>query len=184
VGNNSLREHGTNLPMCTIIVSIVIPSRKHIMEVTKCEKADFDQILTEIYDFWGSDRTLHLHHPTLIYEFGNSTYVIREANKVVAYLFGFLSQTGPVGYIHLISVRQGHRRRGLGETLFSHFADFARKNGCTTIKAITTASNVTSLAFHKSIGMYPSGESSAERISVVRDYSGPGADRVVLQMKL
>jgi ribosomal protein S18 acetylase RimI-like enzyme len=154
------------------------------MEVTKCTKADLDQIITEINDFWGTDRTLHLHHPMLIYEFGNSAYVLKKADKVVAYLFGFLSQTGPVGYVHLIGVRKMHRRRGLGRTLYSHFAEFARKNGCKTIKAITTPSNVTSIAFHKSIGMEPVRDSHIEGIPIISDYSGPGADRVVFQMKL
>ena len=151
------------------------------MVVSRCTKEDYDQILTEINDFWDSNRTLHLHHPMLIYEFGNSAYVLRETNKVVAYLFGFLSQTGPVGYVHLIGVRQTYRRRGLGKQLYSHFVKFARKNGC---KTITTPTNITSIAFHKSLGMNPLGESYNNDIPIIRDYSGPGADRVVLQMKL
>ncbi|UCH50788.1 MAG: GNAT family N-acetyltransferase [Chloroflexota bacterium] len=154
------------------------------MEVLKCTKSDFDQILTEFNDFWGSDRTLHLHHPMLIYEFGNSAFVIKEADKVTAYLFGFLAQTGPVGYVHLIAVRQTHRKCGYGRRLYAHFAEFARKHGCKTLKAITSASNTTSIAFHKSIGMEPIGDSNGDDISIIRDYSGPGADRVVLQMKL
>jgi GNAT superfamily N-acetyltransferase len=154
------------------------------MEVVKCTREDFNQILTEITDFWGSARTLHLHHPILIYEFGNSAYVIREGNKVVAYLFGFLSQTEPTGYVHLIGVRRLHRRRGLGKMLYSYFTEFARKNGCKTIKAITTPANTTSIAFHKSLGMNPLGKSDNNEIPVLKDYSGPSADRVVLQMKL
>ena len=48
------------------------------MVITRCSKADFDQILHDIVDFWGSDRTLHLHHPTCLYEFGNTAYVSKE----------------------------------------------------------------------------------------------------------
>jgi GNAT superfamily N-acetyltransferase len=154
------------------------------MEILKCTKPDFDQIITEINDFWGSDRTLYLHHPIFIYELGNSAYVIKEANKVVAYLFGFLSQTGPIGYVHLIAVRQTHRKRGYGRKLYAHFAKFAKKHGCKTLKAITTPSNTTSIAFHENIGMEAVGDSNHGDIPVIRDYSGPGADRVVLRMKL
>jgi GNAT superfamily N-acetyltransferase len=151
------------------------------MEIYNCTKNDFDQILTEISEFWGNDRTLHLHHPIFIYEFGNSAYVIREGEKVVAYLFGFLSQTEPAGYVQLIGVRHTNRRQHLGQKLYEHFIEFARKNGCTKIKAITTPNNLVSLAFHKSIGMKPVGGKNADVTPFVRDYSGPGMDRVVLE---
>jgi len=33
------------------------------MEIEHCSNADSDQIVGQIVDFWGSDRTLGLHHP-------------------------------------------------------------------------------------------------------------------------
>jgi len=51
------------------------------MEITNCSKEDFDQILTDFGQFWEHDRTPALHHPTLIYEFGNSAFVIRRGGK-------------------------------------------------------------------------------------------------------
>src|SRR4030067_1231608 len=111
------------------------------MEITNCTKQDFDQILTEFKEFWDSDRTLALHHPTLINEFGNSSFVIREGNKVIAYLFGFLSQTSPTGYVQLLSVRLGYRKQGLARRLYDHFTGFALAHGCTKLKAITSPVN-------------------------------------------
>ena len=149
------------------------------MEITNCSKQDFDQILTEFKEFWDSDRTLALHHPTLINEFGNSAFVIRDGHKVVAYLFGFLSQTSPTGYIQLLSVRQGYRKQGLARQLYAHFNGFALAHGCTKLKAITSPTNSLSIAFHKSIGMMPTGKDSVNGIPVIKDYSGPGRDRVI-----
>ena len=149
------------------------------MEITNCSKQDFDQILTEFKEFWDSDRTLALHHPTLINEFGNSAFVIRDGNKVVAYLFGFLSQTSPTGYVQLLSVRQGYRKQGLARRLYDHFTGFALAHGCTKLKAITSPVNSLSIAFHKSIGMMPAGEDNVDGIPVIKDYSGPGRDRVI-----
>ena len=149
------------------------------MEIANCTKQDFDQILTEFKEFWDSDRTLALHHPTLINEFGNSAFVIREGQKVVAYLFGFLSQTSPIGYIQLLSVRQGYRKQGLARRLYDHFTGFALVHGCTKLKAITSPVNTLSIAFHKSIGMMPTGKDTIDGIPVIKDYSGPGKDRVV-----
>ncbi len=152
------------------------------MQVERATKADFDAIVTDIVDFWGSDRTLHLHHPSLIYEFGDTAFVIRKEGRVIAYLFGYFSQTEPVAYVHLIAVRRGFQGRGLGSRLYAHFIALARAHGCTRLKAITTPTNTASLAFHRRLGMIPEGNSTGDDIPVVPDYAGPGKDRVVLRM--
>ena len=154
------------------------------MEITLCTKTDFDQILTEIVDFWGDERTLFLHHPMFVNEFGNSAFVIKEDNQVIAYLFGFLSQTEAVGYIHAVGVRLTHQRQGLGRWLYDHFSEFARSKGCKELKALTSPGNATSIAFHKGIGMEMLGEPNEEGTPVVRDYSGPGIDRVVFHKRI
>jgi len=154
------------------------------MEITNCSKADFDQILADFGQFWDHDRTISLHHPTLIYEFGNSAFVIKQDGKVVAYLFGFLSQTEPVGYVQLISVRQGYRKQGLGRMLYSHFEQYAVKHGCVRLKAITSPINTLSIIFHKSIGMMPVGDINQQQVPVVKDYSGPGKYRVVFTKRI
>jgi GNAT superfamily N-acetyltransferase len=149
------------------------------MEITSCSKEDFDQILTDFGQFWDSDRTVALHHPTLIYEFGNSAYTVRHNGKVVAYLFGFLSQTEPVGYIQLLAVRQDYRKQGLGKMLYRHFEQYAAEQGCRRLKAITSPINTLSINFHRSIGMMPTGEPDKTGVPTIKDYSGPGKDRVV-----
>ena len=154
------------------------------MRIFKCSKEDFDQIICEITEFWRSDRTLYLHHPMFIYEFGNTAYVIKEGEKVIGYLLGFISQTEPTAYVHLIGIRRSHQRRGLGRLLYDHFISYARKKGCKTIKAITTHTNLDSIAFHKSIGMELLGSLNEEGIPVVKDYGGPGRDRVVFRKRI
>lgn len=155
------------------------------MEISLCTKADFDQIRTSIAAFWGSDRTLYLHHPMLIREFGNTAYVIKDAGTVVAYLFGFYSQTESAAYVHLIGVREGYKRQGLGQKLYGHFEAAARSKGVQLLKAITTADNQASIRFHTgTIGMEMTGEPAAGGIKLVKDYSGPGMDRVVMIKQL
>src|SRR5262245_22920243 len=70
------------------------------IEISICTDQDYTQIIDELHEFWGARDTRHLHHPFLVHEFGNSAFVIRNGAQVVAYLFGFLSQTEPVGYVH------------------------------------------------------------------------------------
>jgi GNAT superfamily N-acetyltransferase len=149
------------------------------VEISTCTQQDYNQILDELRDFWDGRDTHHLHHPMLIKEFGNSAFVIRNGPTVVAYLFGFVSQTEPVGYVHLIAVRASARRQRLGRELFRHFVEFARQHGCRYAKAITTPANFGSIAFHKSLGMQFLGEPNTDGISIIQDYAGRNEPRVV-----
>jgi hypothetical protein len=110
--------------------------------------------------------------------------VAKEGEKVVGYLFGFLSQTELVGYVKFIGVRQSCQKRGIGRKLYERFAQFAKEKGCEELKAITSPTNKTSVAFHKSIGMKLLREPNEEGVPVVKDYSGPGIDRVVFRKKI
>jgi GNAT superfamily N-acetyltransferase len=149
------------------------------MEIAICTQQDYNQILEALPEFWDGRDTRHLHHPFLIHEFGNTAFVIRDGSRVVAYLFGFLSQTQPVGYVHTVAVRASARRHHFARRLFGHFVQFARRQGCRHVKAITTPSNSGSIAFHKSLGMQLLGEPNTDGIPIVPDYAGRGAPRVV-----
>lgn len=116
-------------------------------------------------------------------EFGNASFVIKK-EIVVAYLFGFISQTEQTGYIHLIRVRQSHQNRGLGKRLYRHFIEYLKNIGIQNLKAITTPTNEKSINFHLSIGMQMTGLETENGIKVIKDYSGLGQDRVVFNMKL
>jgi len=154
------------------------------LEITLCTKADFDQIITDIVDFWGSDRTLSLHNPVFLYEFGNTAYVVKEGEKVVGYLMGLFSQTAPTAYVKFVGVRRAYRKKDIARHLYEHFIDFAKTKGCTELKAITSPTNKGSVAFHKAIGMKLLGEPNKDGIPVVKDYGGPGIDRVVFVKKI
>jgi len=143
---------------------------------------DFNEIIRDIADFWGSDRTLHLHQSYLIHEFGNTAFVIRDNGIVVAYLFGFFSQTESAAYVHLIGVREKYQKRGLGKMLYDNFIEMARSRNIQKIKAITKPINSKSINFHtKMIGMTLLGEPDASGITVVKNYSGKNEDRVVFE---
>ena len=59
------------------------------MELMICNKDDFDQIITNIKEFWGSDRTLRLHHPILVNEFGNTAFVLKRWIRYALIFLGF-----------------------------------------------------------------------------------------------
>ncbi len=155
------------------------------MIIENCTMKDFDEIIRDISDFWGNDRTLHLHQSFLICEFGNTAFVIKEDGKVIAYLFGFFSQMQRIAYVHLIGVREKYQKQGFGEMLYNNFVEVARSREIHKIKAITKPINIKSINFHKNkIGMMLLGEPNEFGINVVKDYSGINEDRVVFERQI
>ena len=154
------------------------------MTPTLCTLEDFNQIFADIADFWGHDRTLYLHHPMYVREFGNTAYVIKDGDTVAAYLFGFLSQTRPSAYVKFIAVRQAYRNRGLARRLYAHFIAYAKTQGCTEIRAITTPANADSIAFHRALGFALLGEPNEDGIPIIPDYAGPARPRVLFRRPL
>jgi ribosomal protein S18 acetylase RimI-like enzyme len=146
------------------------------MQISRCTKSDYDQIVSPVEEFWGSDCTLSLHHPIFIHEFGNTAFAIKNWTEVAAYLWGFLSQVQPTAYVHLLAVRVPYRRQGLARQLYNHFCTYARAQDCTQCRAITTSTNKESIAFHRALGFELTGKPNRDGIPVVEDYSGPGQD--------
>lgn len=135
--------------------------------------ADLGAVLEQHDRFWDGRDLRALHHPMFVREFGDTALAIGDA-EVLAYLLGFRAPTG-AGYIHVVATRADTRHRGLARELYTAFADRMRASGATGLKAITTPQNSDSIAFHRRLGFTD---------QVVADYSGPGADRVVMTAPL
>ncbi|MCZ6837005.1 MAG: GNAT family N-acetyltransferase [Planctomycetota bacterium] len=146
-------------------------------------REDFLDIVDAHEAFWESDQTLRLHHPIFIEEFGDTAYVIRENEHIVAYLLGFISQNKPTAYIHMVAVRRDIRGKGYARILYDHFASIGRERGCTRLKATVDAHNELSLRFHIALGMEMQGElaeeAAFEGVKIVKDYLRRGSHRVV-----
>ena len=155
------------------------------MKIRNCTKEDFLQIHKNFEEFWQSSdraylaRVRTIHHPLFAHEFANTSYTIKEGEKVIAYLFGLYSQAEPTAYMHVLCVHPQYKRKGLATRLVQHFVRDAKSNECNHLKSLTSPSNKNSISFHKSLGMVMLGEPNENGISIVRDYSGPGDHRVV-----
>ena len=155
-------------------------------QIDHLSKDDFDQILAELEQFWGDAgiETIFTQHASMLFhEFGDTAFVVREGNQVIAYMFGLVSQTEPIGYVHLIAVREGYRRKGLAKRLYAHFERVVRARDCKGLKAIAMPWNEPSIKFHQSVGLEPVGIPNADGNKVIKDYRGPGKDRVVLRKR-
>ena len=154
------------------------------MEILPCTREDFVDILDDLTAFWGSGRTAASHHPILIEEFGDTAFVVRDGNCICAYLFGFFAQTGPYFYIHLVGIRDGYKRQGIGQRLYAHVEDLARVRGVTALKAITSVTNTGSLSFHRALGFEQTGEAEQAGLRYTPAYAGRGRDMVVMRKVL
>ncbi len=159
----------------TVALRVTRLRRSVLIEIRRCTMDDYNAITAAMDEFWDDDRTLPLHHALLVHEFGDTAFVAAERDRVMAYLFGFLSQINAAGYVHLVAVRDGHRRRGLARKLYGRFAEVASARACQELKAIVIPENTASLAFHSALGFAG---------GVVPNYSGPGKDRFVLHKPL
>jgi ribosomal protein S18 acetylase RimI-like enzyme len=143
-----------------------------MMSLDRATIDDLVAILEAQSEFWGERDLSLLHHPMFVHEFGETALVVRgQGGVVLAYLFGFVTLEGRVGYVHLVAVRSSQRREGLGRLLYREFESLARERGAVAMKALTRPSNAGSIEFHRSLGM---------AATEVADYAGAGETRVVL----
>lgn len=159
-----------------------------MLPVDKITKEDFDQIIENLDQFWGvrNDKLLYVHHPMFFYEFGDTAFVVRDAGRVVAYIFGFVSQTDPkTAYGQVVSCHPEYRGQGLVEALFERLGTEVRARGCTRVKVMIFPKNFRSLLFHMKMGFEPEGEDRDEKgVRIVKDYWGRGLDYSVLSRPL
>jgi len=152
------------------------------IQLCTAEPADYDRIVGVMDDWWGRPVAAGLQRLFLDHFAGTSLIAETSAEPgatagLVGFAVGFFSDSRPgEAYIHYAGVAPPFRRSGLARKLYEEFFTFARGGGRRTVRAITSPENLTSIAFHTSMGFTLSGP--------VRDYDGPGRDRVQFERRL
>ena len=155
-----------------------------MLPVTRLTKADFDDIIEHLEDFWGvrNDKLLYIHHPMWLHEFGDTAFVAKDGGRVVAYVFGFVSQMEPdLAVGQAMACLADYRGQGVVEQVAMRFIEEVRARGCTRMKVMVFPKNFRSLLFHMKMGFEPEGtERDQNGVRIVKDYWGPGLDYVVM----
>ena len=124
--------------------------------------------------FWDTD-TRALHHPVWFHQFGGfGALAMSPDGEDVGYVLGVVT-ADRLAYLHLLAVRDDHRRTGLGARLSRWFDELAVSTGARVVQAVARPENAAALAFHTALG-------ASTHLS--RDHAGPGADRIVLTRSL
>ena len=137
---------------------------------------DYKAIVAVLDDWWG--RPVASSLPRLFLDhFWSTSRVAEDERGLAGFLVAFFSPSQPrVAYVHFIGVRPDQRRSGLARRLYEEFADRARQQGCTEMRAITAPGNTGSIRFHENLGC------TASELTV--DYNGPGRSMITFRRLL
>jgi len=161
-------------------------------------ESDHARVMDVMVEWWGratrEGRDIRGLLPRLFFQHFNDTSFIVEKpalsdpeprsvskgegdSALVAFLIGFISQSEPrAAYIHFAGVHPEHRRAGLGRALYERFFELARARGAREVLSLTAPANTGSIAFHARLGFVAS--------EPIRDYDGPGDDRITFRRDL
>ncbi|GLL02260.1 GNAT family N-acetyltransferase [Dactylosporangium matsuzakiense] len=150
-------------------------------------EADHARVLAVLDSWWGGfagadgTRQRAALLPRLYFQhFTDTSRIVEDDGALVAFLIGFLSPARPdEAYVHFVGVDPARQGQGLGRDLYEWFFALARGRGRTVVRAITSAGNAGSHAFHTRMGFVAQpGPRQFEGRPVQPDYDGPGLDRV------
>jgi predicted GNAT superfamily acetyltransferase len=137
---------------------------------------DYEAIVSVLDEWWGRPMA-HLVPRLFLDHFHATSLVAERDGTLTGFLIGFHSPSRfGRAYIHFVGVTPEARRTGLAHRLYATFFEAAIQAGCTVVNAITGPVNTGSIAFHRAMGFTVRGP--------VRDYDGPGADRMVFERLL
>lgn len=150
------------------------------MKIRNVRTSDYAPIITVLDDWWGG-RKMSAMLPCLFFEhFCDTSFIIEEDDRIVAFLIGFFSQSWPEeAYIHFVGVHPQYRKRGYGRVLYNQFFEVMRQNQRSVVRCVTSPINTGSIAFHTCLGFQiEPGEDDQDGVTYDPNHDGPGEHRV------
>jgi GNAT superfamily N-acetyltransferase len=143
------------------------------LDVRAARPEDYDRIAAVVSTWWG--RPIGTSLPRLFLDhFWSTSRIANDEQGLAGFLVGFVSPSQPeLAYVHFLGVRPDRRGAGLGRSLYEQFGDLARRQGCRELAAITSATNIASIQFHRRLGF---------TVSEPRpNYNGPGTTMITFR---
>jgi ribosomal protein S18 acetylase RimI-like enzyme len=157
-----------------------------MFQIRHLEEDDHKAIISVMKDWWGG-RDLSGLLPRLFFQhFKLTSFVLEDQGRIIGFLVGFLSQTYPgEAYIHFAGIDPEYQRQGLGRILYDHFFEIVKGFGRTTVRAITSPVNKTSIAFHTGLGFTIEDKGQGQDgVPVYPDHDGRDGARVLFKKEL
>ncbi len=115
------------------------------MNITTPNNDDF----IKIHELTGKLEGL-VQHPVHFYKimtsyFGNSFFIAKDDNKLIAFVWGFISQTDKdVFFLWQIGIMKEYRGNMLAQKLMERLIEFAKQNNCKKVHATVETGNIAS----------------------------------------
>ncbi|WP_273130803.1 GNAT family N-acetyltransferase [Bacillus weihaiensis] len=148
--------------------------------------ADFNLISPLLYDWWGGRQMSDMLPRLFFIHFQETSFIAEENGEIVGFLIGFFSQSHrQEAYIHFVGVNPLVRKKNIGRTLYHCFFEKGKEKGITTVRAITSPVNKSSIAFHKKMGFdMARGDKVVDGVFAFSHYDGLKQDRVLFSKKI
>lgn len=137
---------------------------------------DYDAV-AEVVDQWWGRPVLPVLPRLFLDLFWSTSLIAEDGPQLLGFLVGVLSPSDPAeAYVHFLGVRPTARGLGLGRRLHDRFAELARADGRTVVRAVTSPFNEQSIAFHRTVGFRVTGP--------VSGHNGPGTSYILFERRL
>jgi ribosomal protein S18 acetylase RimI-like enzyme len=140
--------------------------------------SDYGRVVGVVNEWWGGREMAPMLPRLFFVHFEGTSFVAEdEAERLVGFICGFLSQThADEAYVHFVGVDPEFREAGVGRALYAHFFAAAGEAGRSVVRCVTAPENAASVSFHERLGF--------EVDRVEQNYDGHGASRVLLRKTL
>lgn len=147
------------------------------MDIRNIEESDFMYCVNIVKKSWPQFKERESIYHLFAKYFYNTSFVVEDNGKIVAFLLGFLSQVDTVtAYIHLVSTDPQYQRRGIAGKLYQKFFDTVKSMGRKKVYLIVNPDNIQSLEFHKKLGFGVENVGTlitVDGVEAIKDYNGP-----------
>ncbi|WP_339146637.1 MULTISPECIES: GNAT family N-acetyltransferase [unclassified Sutcliffiella] len=153
------------------------------MKIRNIRDGDFLRISTNLNTWWGGREMVDMLPRLFIHHFKDTSFIMEGEGETIGFLIGFISPSNPEqAYIHFVGVNPKTRQKNVGRTLYEHFFQTVKDQGCKDVSCVTSPVNTTSIHFHTKMGFsMEDGDMSMNGIPIHQNYDGMGQDRVVFK---
>ncbi|MCF8233489.1 MAG: GNAT family N-acetyltransferase [Bacteroidales bacterium] len=155
------------------------------MKLTKATLKD----VFEVQEFVGQQDGL-VQHPVHFYNimiryFRNTFFIMRDENRIIGFVWGFVSQAEPdVLFLWQIGVAESHRGSGISHQMMEVFIEAARENNCRKVHATVETENIASCKLFEKMRFrnISSGNTLVENgRKAIMNYYGSGTNQVLYE---
>lgn len=158
------------------------------MTITTPSNDDFIEIQKLIGELKGLVQHPVHFYKIMIHYFGNSFFIIKKDDKIIGFVWGFVSQTNKdILFLWQIGVIKEFRGKNIAQKLVERFIEYAKDNNCKKVHATVETGNIASWKMFEKMGFknVSMGNTIVENEKkAIVNYYGSGTNQILYEYKL